>query len=168
MGMTRARERLFLSRAERRHTFGVGHANLPSRFLDEIPSDLIRFEGKEENWKDLFSYEPSESWAPRFSYGERTRGKKAPGEEVHFVEPEWHEDHYSQESPVPSHDEIVISPEGFFHLKIGMKVRHPKFGDGRVRSVEGRDEEQKATILFQSVGAKRLKVSVAHLEILGE
>jgi DNA helicase-2/ATP-dependent DNA helicase PcrA len=168
VGMTRARERLFLSRAERRHTFGVGHANLPSRFLDEIPSDLIRFEGKEENWKDLFSYEPSESWAPRFSYGERTRGKKAPGEEVHFVEPEWHEDHYSQESPVPSHDEIVISPEGFFHLKIGMKVRHPKFGDGRVRSVEGRDEEQKATILFQSVGSKRLKVSVAHLEILGE
>ena len=55
----------------------------------------------------------------------------------------------------------------FFLLKIGMKVRHPKFGDGRVRSVEGRDEEQKATILFQSVGSKRLKVSVAHLEILG-
>ena len=168
VGMTRARERLFLSRAERRHTFGVGHANLPSRFLDEIPSDLIRFEGKEENWKDLFSYEPSETWAPRFSYGERTRGKKAPEEEVHFAEPEWHEDHYSQESPVPSHDEIVLSPEGFFPLKIGMKVRHPKFGDGRVRSVEGRDEEQKVTILFQSVGSKRLKVSVAHLEILAE
>ena len=57
---------------------------------------------------------------------------------------------------------------GFFPLKIGMRVRHPKFGEGRVRSVEGRDEDQKATILFQSVGSKRLKVSVAHLEILGE
>ena len=79
VGMTRAREKLFLTRAERRHTFGVGHANLPSRFLDEIPSDLIRFEGKEENWKDLFSYEPSETWAPRFSYGDRTREEKGAG-----------------------------------------------------------------------------------------
>ena len=76
VGMTRARERLFLSRAERRHTFGVGHANLPSRFLDEIPSDLIQFEGKEENWKDLFSYEPSETWAPRYSYSGPTKRKK--------------------------------------------------------------------------------------------
>ena len=80
VGMTRARERLFLSRAERRHTFGVGHANLPSRFLDEIPSDLIRFEGKEENWKDLFSYEPSETWAPRiFLRGQDKKEKGAGG-----------------------------------------------------------------------------------------
>ena len=76
VGMTRAKERLFLSRAERRSTFGVGRANLPSRFLDEIPSDLIRFEGKEENWKDLFSYEPSETWAPDFLTGTGQEGKR--------------------------------------------------------------------------------------------
>jgi DNA helicase-2/ATP-dependent DNA helicase PcrA len=49
---------------------------------------------------------------------------------------------------------------------MGMKVRHPKFGVGRVQSVEGMDEEQKATIVFQTVGAKRLKVCYARLEIL--
>jgi hypothetical protein len=54
----------------------------------------------------------------------------------------------------------------FFPLRVGMKVRHPKFGDGRVRSVEGMDEGQKATILFQTVGSKRLKVRYAHLEII--
>jgi DNA helicase-2/ATP-dependent DNA helicase PcrA len=61
---------------------------------------------------------------------------------------------------------MVLSPEGFFPLRIGMRVRHPKFGEGKVRSVEGMDEEQKATIIFQSVGSKRLKVRKANLEIL--
>ena len=102
VGMTRARERLFLSRAKRRYTFGVGRANLPSRFLDEIPSELIQFEGKEENWKDLFSYEPSETWAPRYSYRVLDKKEEGAGGEVHFEEPEWEEDHFSQESPVPS------------------------------------------------------------------
>jgi len=37
---------------------------------------------------------------------------------------------------------------------------------GRVRSVEGADEDQKATIIFQTVGVKRLKVACAQLEIL--
>ncbi len=48
VGMTRAKERLFLSRAEKRYTFGVGRANLPSRFLDEIPMELIQLEEREE------------------------------------------------------------------------------------------------------------------------
>jgi DNA helicase-2/ATP-dependent DNA helicase PcrA len=78
---------------------------------------------------------------------------------------EWHESHFSQDHPIPSHEEIVISPEGFFLLKPGMKVRHPKFGEGRVRSVEGIGEDQKATLLFQSVGSKRLKVRLVNLEI---
>jgi len=59
-----------------------------------------------------------------------------------------------------------LTPEGFYPLKMGMKVRHPKFGVGRVQYVEGMDEEQKATIVFQTVGAKRLKVCYARLEIL--
>ena len=167
VGMTRAREKLFLSRAKRRHTFGVGHANLPSRFLDEIPLDLVQFEGKEENWKDLFSYEPSETWAPRYSYSGPTKKKKhTPAGDDYSEAPGWEEDHFSQESPVSSREEVVISPEGFFHMKMGMRVRHPKFGEGRVRSVEGLDENQKVTILFQSVGSKRLKVCLANLEIL--
>jgi DNA helicase-2/ATP-dependent DNA helicase PcrA len=126
VGITRAKERLFLSRAEKRSTFGVGRANLPSRFLDELPMDLIKWEereGKMESGEDGMEYQTS---------GEG----------------------------------MVLSPEGFFPLRIGMRVRHPKFGEGKVRSVEGMDEEQKATIIFQSVGSKRLKVRKANLEIL--
>ncbi len=75
-------------------------------------------------------------------------------------------DDLSQEHGFQGGDGIVLSPEGFFPLKIGMRVRHPKFGEGRVKSVEGMDEDQKATIVFGRVGSKRLKVCSARLEIL--
>ncbi|MDI6906064.1 MAG: DNA helicase PcrA [Thermoanaerobacterales bacterium] len=45
VGVTRARERLFLSCCERRRLYGVERYNTPSRFLDEIPPDLLRVEG---------------------------------------------------------------------------------------------------------------------------
>ncbi len=133
VGITRAKRKLYLSRAERRSTFGVGRANLPSRFLDELPLELIEFEEPKEEEKER-------EWV----------GIERMKEEEEILEGEgisWH-------------------PDGFYPLKMGMKVRHPKFGEGRVRSVEGMDEEQKATILFQSVGPKRLKVKYANLEII--
>jgi DNA helicase-2/ATP-dependent DNA helicase PcrA len=146
VGMTRAKERLFLSRAEERSTFGVGRANLPSRFLDELPVELMQFEEKKRSMEGLFSQEAL--WR----------------EDAHQTEiiPE----DLSQEIPFPEGSGLVLSPEGFFPLKIGMRVRHPKFGEGRVKSVEGMDENQKATVLFQSVGTKRLKVRYANLEIM--
>jgi len=140
VGITRAKERLFLSRAEKRSTFGVGRVNLPSRFLDELPIELIQCEEKKGKMESLFSQEPSMAYPPGL-LDRQTSG--------------WE-----------GGEEMVLSPEGFFPLKIGMRVRHPKFGEGRVRSVEGTDEDQKATIFFQTVGSRRLKVRHAHLEIL--
>ena len=158
VGITRAKERLFLSRAERRSTFGVGRANLPSRFLDELPEELIQFEERQGKGKveSLFDQEP---FMPCQQTGQ------AVGRGDQFQQPERVADYLEQES-LPPAEGVVLSPEGFFPLKIGMKVRHPKFGEGRVRSIEGMDEDQKATILFQTVGSKRLKVRYANLEIL--
>jgi DNA helicase II / ATP-dependent DNA helicase PcrA len=151
VGITRAKETLFLTRAERRTTFGVGRANLPSRFLDELPMELIRFE-EEEKTEPLFSKEPD--WDDAFQQTEKHI------DDVHSGF------HFPSEYAQPPSEERVLSPEGFYPLKIGMRVRHPKFGDGRVKAIEGMDEDQKATILFQTVGPKRLKVCQAHLEIL--
>ena len=133
VGITRARETLFLSRAEKRSTFGLSRANLPSRFLDDIPAELILLEERQGKLGNLFSQE-----SPAVDLND------------HFQQP----------------NEMVLSPEGFFLLRIGMRVRHPKFGEGRVRSIEGMDEDQKATIAFEAVGSKRLKVRYANLEIL--
>jgi len=146
VGITRAKERLFLSRAEKRSTFGVGHANLPSRFLEELPMELIQLEERQGMMEDLFSQESR--WPDQFEEAGRMV------------------DDSTQENLLREARGTVLSPEAFFPLKIGMRVRHPKFGEGRVISIEGMDEGQKATILFQTVGSKRLKVCYAYLEIL--
>jgi len=150
VGMTRAKERLFLSRAEKRYTFGVGRANLSSRFLDEIPMEMIELVEREESPDDR-AYPATGLFTDWDTYFDKSNGFTDQSTEEHFSS---------------SREEIVLSPEGFFPLKMGMRVRHPKFGEGRVKSIEGMDEDQKATILFQSVGSKRLKVRNANLEIL--
>ena len=136
VGITRAKERLFLSRSEKRSTFGVGRVNLPSRFLNELPMELIRTEKRRERFEPLFS-EREGLFAPPKSEGDDVAG-----------------------------EERVLTPEGLFPLRMGMQVRHPKFGKGRVISTEGADEEQRATVQFETVGSKRLKVRYANLEIL--
>jgi DNA helicase-2/ATP-dependent DNA helicase PcrA len=146
VGITRAKEKLYLSRAEERSTFGVGRANLASRFLDELPYELIQVEERERRRESLFSQE-----SPWFDDFNRS------GEEMDFP---------VQESRFSEKQDIVISPDGFYPLRTGMKVRHPKFGDGRVKSIEGMNEDQKATIVFRTEGSKRLKVRYANLEIL--
>jgi len=157
VGMTRAKEKLFLSRAERRSTFGVGRANLPSRFLDELPSELIEIEERERKKPDFFWEERSPvTWSGEPEL--REEDLVSIGRDIVYPT--------SEENPPPASDERTLSPEGFYPLKIGMTVRHPKFGVGRVRSVEGMDEEQKATVVFQTVGTKRLKVGYVHWEIL--
>jgi len=146
VGITRAKEKLYLSRAERRSTFGLGRANLPSRFLNELPFELIQVEENERKEDALSSQEAF--WFDDFN---RSEDKM---------------DSLFEERDLSKPEEVVYSPEGFFPLRAGMRVRHPRFGDGKVKSIEGMNEDQKATILFQSVGPKRLKTRYANLEIL--
>jgi len=146
VGITRAKEKLYLLRAEKRSTFGVGRANLASRFLDELPSELIQYEERERRMESSFAREP-------FWHDDFTR----PGDG---------EDFFTGDHILSIKDEVVYSPDGFYPLRVGMRVRHPKFGEGKVRAVEGMDEDQKVTVLFKAEGPKRLKVRYAHLEIL--
>jgi len=161
VGITRAKRKIFLLRAERRSAFGVGRANLASRFLDELPEELIQLEERPGRLESLFDQELPAACLP-----DRWTGGQVEGEDDHFEPLGEVTDYLGQERFPHPEKEVALSPEGFFPLRIGMRVRHPKFGEGRVRSIEGRDEDQKATILFQSVGSKRLKVRYANLEIL--
>jgi len=153
VGITRAKERVFLSRAEERSTFGLGRANLPSRFLEELPLELIQLEERQGKMEDLFSQETSMA---------DQRG----GWHDHFQQVEKGMDDLTQENIFSPSQGRALSPEEFTPLSVGMKVRHQKFGEGRVKSIEGMSEDQKATIVFQTAGSKRLKVRYAHLEIL--
>jgi DNA helicase-2/ATP-dependent DNA helicase PcrA len=166
VGITRAKERVFLSRADKRSTFGVGRANFPSRFLDELPADLVQSEERQWKSEDLFSQEtPEEEGILWDSYPSDSRAYGSSGPD-HFRQSGEGMIDLMQENIFPEGQIVALSPEQFFPLRVGMKVRHPKFGEGKVRSIEGMDEGQKATILFQTVGNKRLKVRYANLEIL--
>jgi DNA helicase-2/ATP-dependent DNA helicase PcrA len=124
----------------------VGKSNSASRFLEELPEELIQQEvGKEASG---FSVSRGPEWSDHFWQDDRP---------VDFHDPE---------PPVPADNAIVLIPEGFMPLRIGMRVRHARFGEGRVRAVEGMDENQKATIFFQTAGDRRVKVRDARLEIL--
>jgi DNA helicase-2/ATP-dependent DNA helicase PcrA len=135
VGITRAQQRLYLSRAVMRSAFGQPQANPPSRFLDEVPADVWE-------WRRL---EPS---TERSSPVGRTRfgaGRWAsPGTDISGrpsrpspMRPDW------KEAPTIS-------------LDAGDRVSHDKYGLGTVTSVDGVGSRATATIDFGSSGTVRL------------
>jgi DNA helicase-2/ATP-dependent DNA helicase PcrA len=147
VGMTRAREQLFLTRARRRHVLGAETENLPSRFLREIPAELLEARaasGSEEPaWMDREGSEParrvidySESQLPEPRYSQKRRT-------------------YNATSTGPSAS-----------YPVGTRVRHPTLGEGVVRASEGAGDREKVTVFFGGFGLRKLAVAVARLEAL--
>jgi DNA helicase-2/ATP-dependent DNA helicase PcrA len=60
--------------------------------------------------------------------------------------------------------EVEIVPDEPAEVFVGMKVRHGKFGLGTIRYIEGRGDQQKAVVWFNSVGQKKLLLRFAGLE----
>ncbi len=144
VGITRARSRLVLTSAARRRVFGDYQATQPSRFLDEIPSDLV-----EQEFSTYTSPYASTrgGWEYRANpYGRRGRPPRARDESATFD--------YAQENQAV--------PGG---LAAGKKVRHGQFGVGTVLSVEELDDDMKLVVRFGSVGTKTLRARYAKLEL---
>jgi len=155
VGMTRARERLYLLNARRRYLFGQEQGNLPSRFIKDIPLELLDDGGGLDC----------------------RRGESAPRPDSNTQQPYYRTTRRATPAASPAHnlsaiadafnDEIEIVPEppdeqdGVY---IGMRVRHGKFGVGTVRKVEGEGEGQKVIVWFNSVGPKKLMLRFAGLE----
>jgi len=139
--LTRARERLILTGAARRRIFGEYQSTEPSRFLDEIPAELVRK-------IDTVSHAPS--WAtPRYElknpYGRRS-GSPA------------------REQPVKAYA-YEDEDQSAASVKLGQKVRHKQFGVGTVVGIEEHgDDDHKITVRFASVGTKKLIAKFANLE----
>jgi len=147
VGMTRAMQKLYLSHARRRRVYGTYQFNSPSRFLGEIPAQLLadqielgdtqQTESKEHNLASLFDLVRPE--------------KLAEAEPEQLVGPE-------AQRPVV---EEPATDNG--QLRLGSKVRHIKFGVGTVRRLEGNGDKQKVTVYFNSVGPKKLLLKFAGL-----
>ncbi|MFF7197921.1 DNA helicase PcrA [Streptomyces sp. NPDC008079] len=142
VGITRARERLYLTRSTMRSAWGQPSYNPPSRFLEEIPPTLIE-------WKRLGSAGGSsgpmtKSASAASSVTARGRSGAAGG----FA------------TRRSSGDRPVIS------LKVGDRVTHDQFGLGTVISVTGQPGDEKATIDFGDERPKQLLLRYAPVEKL--
>jgi DNA helicase II / ATP-dependent DNA helicase PcrA len=142
VGITRAERRLVLTSAARRRVFGEYHSTDPSRFIDEIPAELI-----EEVPSTFAAPQQSFSHFHGTSYGNKGGGYRKAREE---------QPAYSYEN------EDQSAPAG---LKPGLRVKHPAFGVGTVLSVEPLDDDTKLIVRFASVGQKTLRAKFAKLEV---
>ena len=169
VGMTRARERLYLLNARRRYLFGQEQTNPPSRFLRDIPPELLSEEG---NYGQLglgpFSADGATvgnrpSTSAMFPKRHVEASMPLPGK---GSTPQ-HDSSHNLARVFSEHDEIEVIPEaaeGHDGIFIGMKVRHGKFGLGTIRKIEGSGEAQKVVVWFGSVGPKKLMLRFAGLE----
>jgi DNA helicase-2/ATP-dependent DNA helicase PcrA len=155
VGMTRAKETLTLTRAVYRRMYGnerlVG--SLPSRFLQEIPADLIdTAEGSLADAGETRRYEPD----PEYSFSQdefehRMRGTSAPSRSSSATVTR------SRSSAQPRAAKAGSNP------LIGQRVRHATYGAGTIIGVEGEGEERKFTVRFSDHGTKKLMERYANL-----
>ncbi len=150
VGMTRAQRRLVLTGSARRRVFGEFQSSVPSRFLEEIPAELV------ERQETLFgsAWRQGGAASRGYSFGRRdstrTPAYRRPGV-------------VREDPPAYSYeDEDQSSPTG---LKVGARVRHPQFGVGTVLSIEPAGEDSKLSVRFASVGVKKLMARFARLEL---
>jgi DNA helicase-2/ATP-dependent DNA helicase PcrA len=147
VGMTRARERLYLLNARRRYLFGQDQANPPSRFLKDIPRELLDEEGNSGG--SGYRIERPSGQTPAIRQGPA---------ESHNLAAAFEFSHLSEVEIVPE------PPEEYGEVIVGMKVRHAKFGLGTIRKIEGSGDAQKAIVWFNSAGPKKLMLRFAGLE----
>jgi DNA helicase II / ATP-dependent DNA helicase PcrA len=159
VGMTRARERLFIANARRRRIFGQDQYNPPSRFIGDIPRNLLDMEEE---------YQPGLGFA-QGARSETQMGLKERGAWGGALSSWNAEEHnlsavFEAEVEAEAGNEVRIVPEESEGVALGMRVRHARFGAGTIRKIEGRGDEQKVIVWFNSVGPKKLLVRFAGLE----
>jgi len=142
VGITRAERRLVLTSAARRRTFGEYRSSEPSRFLDEIPPELI-----EELPSAMVS-------APRSSFSPHRPSARRSGQ--------WRGRAREEQPSYAYEDEDQSNSSG---LRPGVRVRHPHFGPGTILSVEPLENDTKLVVRFSAVGQKTLRAKFARLEV---
>jgi DNA helicase-2/ATP-dependent DNA helicase PcrA len=154
VGMTRARESLTLTRAVYRRSFGSERlqASLPSRFLGEIPGELVNTaSGSLADAGQTRRYEAD----PEYSYSrdefERRVRRQAPAASPR------------SQAPRAAQPSAARAKRGGANPLIGQHVRHPSYGLGTIIQVEGEDEDRKLTVSFASHGTKKLVERFANL-----
>jgi DNA helicase-2/ATP-dependent DNA helicase PcrA len=159
VGMTRARKTLTLSRAVYRRIFGNEQqmrASLPSRFLAEIPSQLVETaRGSMSEIGESRRYEPD----PEYSYSSeeflrRVRGNPYPAAKTAARRP----------APSSNFSRPAMKRGGSADPLLGQKVRHAEYGVGTVVGVEGDEDDRRLSVSFPGRGTKKFVERYANLQ----
>jgi DNA helicase-2/ATP-dependent DNA helicase PcrA len=168
VGVTRAKERLYLLRTFRRTLYGESQVSEPSRFLLELPSDLL--EGHPRTGRRESSRPASSPWGVR--PGARGQSERpgtgqlsqapavAPGRGR--PEPPQRREERPRPSASEGHQRRQAAAEARFH--IGDQVRHETFGLGIVVESKAMGGDEQVTVAFAGSGLKRLLASMAPME----
>jgi DNA helicase-2/ATP-dependent DNA helicase PcrA len=157
VGITRARQRLYLTHAWSRMLYGATQYNPPSRFLDEIPEQLIHAaEGSRDTRRRQRATTFGGGGWSSVSRGSRSGGDSGGGYSRH--RDEIVERAMAAPTPPAGHGAEAIG------LKVGDDVRHAKWGEGVILDIEGAGDKAEAVVRFPTVGEKRLLLSWAPLE----
>jgi DNA helicase-2/ATP-dependent DNA helicase PcrA len=163
VGMTRARRKLYLTWTPFRRSYGhdAGSPSLPSRFLDEVPAELV--EGLDTG-EDFVLEEDEDYWEEdqeedEFAASDEEIKAKGGARPRSLAELRAYvAKRNSAKSGSPASPGPVLKP--------GMRVRHPQFGDGIILSRQRTGNDVKLTITFSRAGRKTLIERYAKLEAL--
>ena len=148
VGMTRAKERLILTHASERRLYGYPQANLISRFVEEIPAELVEREGlpvfTSATGRRYVQWEDAAGPDPAVPAG---RGDSHP-------------------APVGRAPVSASRASGKSPYYNGAVVKHAKFGIGTVQRSEGSGDDLKISVSFPGHGVKTLAVKYANLEVI--
>ena len=143
VGITRAREHLYLSHAWCRTLWGTSSYNPPSRFLDEIPEELMNSLGGDQLRRN------------------RSRSSRESRDRDSFRGPGWRRDDMVETAIRRSQPTSTGAED--MALRAGEDVIHDKWGEGVIISVTGSGDKAEAHVRFPSVGEKRLLLAWAPL-----
>ncbi|WP_144795878.1 ATP-dependent helicase [Microbacterium paludicola] len=164
VGITRARKRLHLSLAMTRAQFGEVSVAMPSRFLQEIPAELV-------DWRqspgDVNSRGGTQS---RALNARRGGGFGGSGGDRFGVKPLAPRDRLTPLSTAmdkfPNKVTGKVRDNGDLELAAGDRIRHDDFGEGRVDAVTGEGAKRIAHVRFDAAGLKKLLIKIAPIEKL--
>lgn len=133
VGITRAQRQLYLSGASSRRVFGKEQSSLPSRFIDELPAELLEAGSFDDDIK-------------RNSYSLLKKRYDADKSDMNYIGGDDKKEHTENKSSEKT-------------LKKGQGVEHSKFGRGIVLGVDGSGKNAKVTVMFRGHGKKTIVAS---------
>ncbi len=174
VGMTRAMDTLILSRARYRRRYGTDmpEASVASRFLEEVPRELMQDLGspRKPSYRDTTDYGTSTHYSYEDEDQRPQYAAREPAKRTSYNAPAYNSidniaDFFASRGKKFNRPKVEVpAPTGHTGFRPGQRVRHPKYGEGTVYRREGDGETAKITVQFPRYGLKKLVEKYAQLE----